>query len=239
MWFILLAKSFLCGISLLIPGVGATSAAIALGVLSRLSNAVSALKKDRLAAISVLLPAAAGLLLGAYAAAKPIALLRTNAPVVSNIVFCVLSFWCALTTIKHYAAPPCIKSICLATTGALFALAADRSAGILGGGSDSPTVFFIGGIIAAIALILPGISFSYTLLSIGVYDKFLMQFYAPDISFLLPFSAGICISAIAFMLVLKRVAGKNSKGFYAFIGGMMLFAAAVMLKECLVSIIYR
>ncbi len=239
MWFILLAKSFICGISLLIPGVGATSAAIALGVLGKLSDALSALKKDRLAAISALLPAAAGLLLGAYAAAKPIALLRTSLPIFSNAVFCILSFWCAVTTIRQYVGSPCIKSICLAATGALFALAADRSAGIFGSAGDSPIVFFIGGIIAAIALVLPGISFSYTLLSIGVYDRFLTQFYAPEISFLLPFSAGLIISAIVFLLILKRMTGKNSKSFYAFIGGMMLFAAAVMLKECLMSIIYR
>src|SRR5699024_9894313 len=53
-------------------------------------------------------------------------------------------------------------------------------------------LLFFAGIIAAIALLLPGISISYLLLLLGLYSKTITAIKALQFSFLLPMALGDC-----------------------------------------------
>lgn len=239
MLYTLTAKSFLCGIALLIPGIGATSAAIALGVLDRLTSALQSIKKQPSAAFAVLIPIAAGGLSGAALAAKPISMLCESIPTVSSAVFFVLSLICVAVTAKKYIGKPDARSVSLFVLGTLIAAAVSIVCGRLGGQSNSAVVYILSGVASAAALILPGISFSYTLLAMGVYDIFLRSFYAPEITFILPFFAGLTAGAVILLMLFRRLLARCGRLFYAFICGMMLFSAIDVLFKCIESAIYR
>ncbi len=232
MWFILIAKSFLCGIALLIPGVGATSAAIVLGLLDRLNYAISSLKRDPLASFSVLIPVAAGLLLGAAVSAKPIALLCEYNRTVANAAFFILSMICVIITYKKYVARFDAKSVAFFVLGTALAFAAENIADKFAVYTSSSAVFLLSGLISSAALILPGISFSYTLLSLGVYDRFLSVFYDPELKFIIPFVCGLAAGTFMFVFLCKKIAFKFGKAFYSLICGLMYYATIGVIIDC-------
>ncbi|WP_163194654.1 DUF368 domain-containing protein [Clostridium thermarum] len=120
-------------------------------------------------------------------------------------------------------------------------------------GIGSMMFLFIAGIVMAIALILPGISGSYMLLILGLYDVTLGAIENRSIPFLIPLALGILVGtlattrliegllkkypSIAYMLILGFVAGSikpvfEQVGFptgYSIISSIVTFALGFML----------
>ncbi|WP_114417338.1 DUF368 domain-containing protein [Marinospirillum perlucidum] len=65
-------------------------------------------------------------------------------------------------------------------------------------GSLSPTTFFIAGMIAICAMILPGISGSFLLLVMGVYGPFIEAIKNFNLSLILPFAGGAASGLLVF-----------------------------------------
>lgn len=80
----------------------------------------------------------------------------------------------------------------------------------------------VAGIIAAIALVLPGISVSYLLLVMGLYDPIMKAISDMNISFLLPLAVGLIIGILLTTKSLEYIMNKFPKVTYMIILGFVL-----------------
>ena len=79
---------------------------------------------------------------------------------------------------------------------------------------------------AAIALILPGISVSYLLLLLGIYDRTLNAISSLDIGYLIPLGAGLILGVIATTKVLEYAMKKYPQPTYLIILGFVVGSVA-------------
>ena len=79
----------------------------------------------------------------------------------------------------------------------------------------------LAGVIAAVALVLPGISISYLLLVMGLYDEIMRaigDFYLP---FLIPFGVGLILGVVLTTRLLERAMNRHPLPTYLIILGFM------------------
>ncbi len=88
-------------------------------------------------------------------------------------------------------------------------------------GFDSYAFYIAAGFFAGIAFILPGLSFTYFLMVIGLMDKFgnSLSFSGMDIGFLLTFAVGLIIGFIVTAKVLDKLIKRHKRGTYVCIIG--------------------
>ena len=82
------------------------------------------------------------------------------------------------------------------------------------------------GVVAATALILPGISFSHFLLILGMYDLLLDAIRSFDLAFLIPLGLGLLVGIVSFSRFLERVMGQFPKQTYLMILGFIIGSVA-------------
>ena len=85
---------------------------------------------------------------------------------------------------------------------------------------------FIAGFIAAIALVLPGISVSYLLLLLGLYDKTMNAISNIDFFFLIPMALGVFIGILAVTKILEKAMSEYPQPTYLIIIGFVLGSMA-------------
>ncbi|MBP3922057.1 MAG: DUF368 domain-containing protein [Ruminiclostridium sp.] len=83
-------------------------------------------------------------------------------------------------------------------------------------------LLFMAGLFIAIALILPGISVSYTLLILGIYERVLESIKTADILYLLPIGAGVIAGILLFTRMLDYLMTKFKRATYMIIGGFVI-----------------
>ena len=81
---------------------------------------------------------------------------------------------------------------------------------------------FVAGLIAAVALVLPGISVSYLLLVLGLYDKTMQAISALDFAFLLPLGFGVLAGILLVTKTLEFCMNTYPKVTYFIILGFIL-----------------
>jgi len=81
---------------------------------------------------------------------------------------------------------------------------------------------FIAGIILAIALVLPGISGSFMLLVLGLYNLFLNAINTMNIAFLIPLALGVGLGTFGSAKVIERFLEKHPRQTYMLIIGLVL-----------------
>lgn len=82
----------------------------------------------------------------------------------------------------------------------------------------------------SIALILPGISFSYCLLIFGIYDEVLLAIKNLDILFLLPLIIGVLVGVFLFSKILNYFLKKSINEIMCLISGFVFFSSISLLK---------
>ena len=102
------------------------------------------------------------------------------------------------------------------------------------------------GMIAAVALILPGISISYMLLLLGMYDEIMRAISTLYLPFLIPFGLGLVLGILLTAKLLERMMQKYPRSTYLIILGFILgsvvqvfpgFPAGVEIFICLVTLL--
>ena len=78
------------------------------------------------------------------------------------------------------------------------------------------------GFIAAVALVLPGISVSYMLLILGLYDETMRAISVLDLSFLIPLFVGLLIGIILTTKMLEHAMTKHPQPTYLIILGFII-----------------
>lgn len=83
-------------------------------------------------------------------------------------------------------------------------------------------VLFVAGIIIAVALVLPGISASYVLLMLGMYDLTLKAIRMFDMKYLIPLTVGTVFGTLLTAGVIEREMKRHPQFTYMLIIGFML-----------------
>jgi len=86
----------------------------------------------------------------------------------------------------------------------------------------SIVILFIAGVFIAIALVLPGISASYVLLLLGIYNLTLMAIKSMNLLFLMPLTIGVLAGTFLTAGILEREMNRHPQFTYMLIIGFML-----------------
>ena len=81
---------------------------------------------------------------------------------------------------------------------------------------------FLGGLLLAAALVLPGISASHFLLMLGIYDDVMEKLGEFELLALVPLAAGAAVGVFLTAKVLERLLDLHPRGTYLVILGFML-----------------
>lgn len=225
-------KGLVIGGTMLVPGVSGGSMAITLGIYNRLISSLSSIrrpKKETLVFLSLfVLGAGVGMLLfanplltlinryqkptlyfflGAVAGAIP--MIYKQARVKTFSLKCAVYVMSGVLIV-------CVLSI-LPTD--LIHSAATR-------GVRQTLLLLAAGLVAAVALILPGISVSYFLLLMGLYDMTMQAISGLDVMFLLPLAAGLMIGILLATKLLDQAMTKYPQTAYLIILGFIIGSIA-------------
>ena len=221
-------KGLIVGGTMLVPGVSGGSMAIVLGIYDKLIHAVSALTRLDKASFIFLCAFSAGGGLGIIAFAKPLLHFMETYPIPTSYFFlgavagsvpitfrqgnisslsakAVLYILLGVVIVALFAAAP-IDGLHAQTDGGLFFL----------------ILWIVTGFVASIALILPGISVSYLLYLLGVYDQILLAISSLSFSLLIPLGGGVIAGILATTKLLEKAMNRYPQATYLIILGFVL-----------------
>lgn len=223
-----LLKGMCIGGTMLVPGVSGGSMAIILGIYDKLVLSVSSFMKHKLESLAFLLVFSLGGILGMVLFANPLLQLINLAPL-PMLYFFIGAVAGSIPLIVKTAQ---VKKFSWHVpfyigTGLLIVLLLTRLSTLsthlnLETGLMSFLSMIVAGFISAIALVLPGISVSYMLLILGLYNETMQaisHFYLP---FLIPLGIGLVLGIVLTTRFLEIVMTKYPTPTYLMILGFML-----------------
>mgnify|MGYP003289700021 FL=1 len=225
--FEIIYKGMLIGSTMLIPGVSGGSMAIILGIYDRLVGAVSSFTKNVKENIVFLLTFAVSAGIGMFLLAKPILVLWEMYPKAMGFFF-MGAVAGGIPAIYKEAGIDNIKWRYVAYVligfgiAAVMALPGMNEMTTATGGQHSTLYLFVAGIIAAAALVLPGISVSFLLLFMGLYNELMQAVSEMNLSFLIPMGIGILLGVILVTRALETAMKKYPKITYLTILGFVI-----------------
>ncbi len=225
-------KGLVVGGTMLVPGASGGSMAMILGVYDKLVSSVSSFLKHKRASFVFLALFAAGGLLGMIAFAKPLLALIERYPMPMHYFFLgavaggiPLIFREAQVKRFSWRLPVYIL-IGVAVVVLIGLVPVGRVQSEMEAGVLSFLLLVVAGFIAAVALVLPGISVSYLLLLMGLYDetmRAISTFYLP---FLIPLGLGLVAGIVPTTKVLERAIERHPHPTYLIMLGFMLGSMA-------------
>ena len=220
-------KGFTIGAFMLIPGASGGTLAIILGIYDDLIHAVSSFRNNWKRNAQLLTTVGLGGVLGLVLLSGPMltAVTSYEKPMLYLFLGAIAG---SIPTLYRKAAVSRIKSVNVlaAVAGAAIGiltinLPADLFRFQVLGGTSSLLVLFLAGIFIAVALILPGISASYFLLMLGMYQLTLDAIKRVDLGYLAPLLAGILLGTLLTAELLEREMKKHPQFTYMIIIGFM------------------
>lgn len=225
---ITMIKGMIVGGTMMVPGVSGGSMAMILGIYERLVTSVSSFRKDKRACFLFLALFSIGGGAGMIIFANPLLHLIESYPKPMLYFFLgavaggiPLIYKQAEVTQFSWKVP---MYICVGLIIVLLfsALPTGASQSEMGAGVISFLLLVFAGFIAAVALVLPGISVSYLLLLMGLYDETMRaigEFYLP---FLVPLGIGLLLGIVMTTKILERAMKKYPQPTYLIILGFVL-----------------
>lgn len=224
-WLKIFLRGLCVGGTMLVPGVSGGSMAMILGIYDKLITSVSSFfackKRNALFLLLFALGGGAGMLLFA----NPLLYLLQRYPLVLR--------WFFIGAVAG-STPMMLKKAQIHSVSwrlpvflvvgfsavALFSIlpAADAS------GAENPGALFLicAGLVAAVALVLPGISVSYLLLMMDMYNTVIQSISRLYLPYLLPLGAGVLLGIILTTKLLERAMEKHPQQTYLLILGFVL-----------------
>lgn len=227
-------KGGIIGATMIVPGVSGGTMAIILGIYDRLISAVSSfhknVKENVLFLIVFCLSAVAGLLLFS----GPISWLLRKYEI-PTLYFFIGAVMGGIPVIEKKSG---IHKITVSTFFKLLLGAAlvvviskvpnDILIANVVTGNEQWIRIFMSGIVSAIALILPGISFSHFLLILGLYEPLLAALQSINLIFLLPLALGVFLGIVLFSKLLETLMKKYPETVYLLILGFIIGSVAMI-----------
>lgn len=225
-------KGGIIGGTMLVPGVSGGSMAMILGIYDDLIRAVGSFMKHKRESFILLLLVAAGGSIGMFIFSRPILYLIENFNMLTMYFFMGTVIG-GIPFIFKQARPQkmSLRSFLYIAFGIgavllISAIPADDAGAFTQGGITGMALLMLAGFAAAIALVLPGISVSYLLLIMGLYEAVvdsISQVYMP---FLLPLGAGLLLGIAMTTRLLEKVMDMFPHATYLTILGFVLGSLA-------------
>lgn len=225
-------KGLCVGGTMLVPGVSGGSMAMILGIYDKLIESVSSFFKDIKNSLIFLVTFSLGAGVGMILLAKPLLHLIESYPML------LLYFFIGVVA----GGVPMIyqKAEVHSISWKVFLYPAAGLAAVLlfellpadffqmGTGEGIPGFLLLAaaGIVAAVALVLPGISVSYLLLLMGIYDKTMMAIGDFNLAFLIPLGSGIILGIILTTKFLENAMKNHTQATYLIILGFVAGSVA-------------
>lgn len=221
-------KGFIIGSTMLVPGVSGGTMAMILGIYQKLISSVSDFMKEKRKSILFLAVFSIGAFAGMALLSKGILALLNNyhmpvmyffiGAVIGGIPMIVKS--CGMKRLSLSTAVfPIIGAVAVMSIGLLPQGLFDSSQ------MNSLTglfILFVAGFIAAIALILPGISVSFVLLVLGIYENIIEAFNQFNILYLGVLAIGLASGIISTTKLLDTAMKKYTRPTYLIILGFVI-----------------
>jgi putative membrane protein len=243
-------RGFLMGSADIVPGVSGGTVALVVGIYERLIHSIrqgaaalgrlvrvdgkGAIEKLKTVEWAFLIPLGVGILTAVVVLSSVVGDLLDERPVEMAGLFFGLILgstviaWHLLRSPQSYHA--------LIATGV--AVVAFLALGLRGGGVDEESVsqaanpaflaFFVAGAVAICAMILPGVSGSFLLVMLGMYEPVLDAVSDRDLGSVLVFGAGCIIGLALFSTLLDRLLASNHDEVLAALIGLMLGSLRVL-----------
>lgn len=210
---------------MLVPGISGGTMAVVLHLYDRLVFSVSNIFKDK-KNIIFLMVFSFSALVGMFIVSKPILYLLETYPAVARFFFIGIVIGSIPSLYKESEVTRFnYKYLLLIILGiGIIVLFNFLPEGIFTSQSSYKGLIlqFIGGIISCLGFLLPGISFSYLLLIIGLYESVLGAISTLNIVSLIPFGLGFIIGFILLIKILEMLLTKYKKITYMLILGFLI-----------------
>lgn len=224
----LLLKGFFVGGTMLVPGCSGGTMCIILGVYDKLISSVSSFFKDKIKNVTFLIMFAIGALAGIVLCSKPILALIEAYPI--RMMYLFIGAVCGGIPLiikeakikKFTPVLPIYPIIGFAIVFSINFLPENLIQADSGLDLGIVILLLFAGFISAIALILPGISLSYFLVILGLYEKIVSAIGRFDILFLLPFGIGLLIGIVSTVKLLEAAMKKYTTATYLIILGFII-----------------
>lgn len=240
-------KGFLIGSTMLVPGVSGGSMAIILGIYERLLSAISSLTrnvKENLLFLGLFVVSAG---MGMLFLARPILSLLESYPKPMQCLFIgavaggIPVIWkqgkieritwkTGLCFVAGFLSVIGISLIPAEVFQTGFA-AKTTEVGVQSTGLFSYLLLIVAGILSSTALVLPGISVSYFLLVLGLYQELMRAISEMDMEFLLPMGSGILIGVLLTTKALEYVLKRYPQVAYMVILGFVVGSVLEILPQ--------
>lgn len=195
----------LMGISEVIPGVSGGTMAVLLNIYDRFIGSISNIKKDFKNSITFLIPLIIGMALGIFAFSFIITYLNSRFPLEVNFLFLGLVIGLFPMILQKSVAAGFrftnmisffVLLICMCLLS-YFSLSANDTTAIITSHTVGTAIkFALVGCLAAVCMILPGVSGSMIMLIFGIYFSVLQAIKTLNIIFLIPLAVGVVIGIL-------------------------------------------
>ena len=211
---IVAAKGAVVGGTMLVPGVSGGTMCIILGVYDRLIHAVSTFFQSKRANFWLLFCFCLGAGAGIFLLSKPLLQLMELFPKPASFFFMgavagsvPMTFQKARVTSFHWRVPVYVV------------VTMDQMSG---GGLERYAMLVVSGVVAAVALVLPGISVSYLLLVLGMYSTTIQAIGNLDFEYLIPLGLGGILGVVATTKALEHLMQVYPRATYLIILGFVV-----------------
>ncbi len=236
------ARGFLMGSADVVPGVSGGTVALVTGIYERLVFAISAgsraltrfaradlrrgWEEFRTVDWTLLVPLAAGAALAVLSAARVIENLLHDQPVRMAALFLGLILGTVVVAWRLLIRPQRTHLALAGVAGGVaFVVFGFQSTTVQ---DPSLPVYFVAGALAICAFILPGVSGSFLLLSIGMYQPVLGAVNDRDLTVVAVFGLGAVLSLAAFSRLLERLLRRHHDMIVAGLIGLMLGSVRIL-----------
>lgn len=213
----------------MVPGVSGGSMAMILGIYDKLIASVSSFMKHKVESFKFLSLAAIGGVVGMFLFSKPLLHLIETYPMPTLYFFMGAVIGSAPMVFKksqlnHFS----IRGVCYVIAGIVMVMGigmipiGDMAQTSTQGGFESMLLLTLAGVIAAVALVLPGISVSYLLLILGLYDETMKAISEVYLPYLIPLAAGLFLGVVLTTKILEKIMNSHPQPTYLVILGFVL-----------------
>lgn len=225
-------KNFLKGVAIsisqIVPGVSGGTIAMILGIYDKLLHAVNNIIKDFKNQYKILMQVGIGAVVGIFLFSNVVKTLFDNFPIPVGYLFIGVILGGAPLMFRKATVKGFKKSSFLyLVAGIIIVLMMgtpnnDASAIITSLSIGNFLWLFIGGVVVAIALILPGISGSFMLYVLGLYNTVITAVVQMNIPVLIPIAIGGIVGTLATAKIIEMLLLKYPQQTYILIFGFIL-----------------
>ena len=222
---IVVANGAVVGGSMLVPGVSGGTMCIILGIYDQLIHAVSTFFQNKRANFWLLFWFCLGGGTGIFLLSRPLLQLMECFPKPAAFFFMgavagsvPMTFQKAKVESFHWRVPVYV-AVGMVIVWALAKLPTMDQ--LEGGVPEQIVMLVVSGVVAAVALVLPGISVSYLLLVLGMYNSTIKAIGNLDFQYLIPLGLGLMLGIVATTRLLEHLMQVYPRATYLIILGFL------------------